>query len=57
MLYALFVLSSDKGLELILDDLLLLALFVECRYLHHTQLRLKHREGRVILHFTAEILK
>jgi hypothetical protein len=57
MLYALFILSSDKGLELIFDDLLLLALFVECRYLHHPQLRLKHREGRVTLHFTAEVLK
>jgi hypothetical protein len=57
MLYALFILSSDEGLELILDDLLLLALFVECRYLHHTQLRLKHREGRVTLYFTAEVLK
>ena len=57
MLYTLLVLSSDEGLELILDDLLLLALFVECRYLHQPQLRLKHPEGRVTLHFTAEILK
>jgi hypothetical protein len=57
MLYALFVLSSDKGLELIFDDLLLLALFIECRYLHHAQLRLKHRECRVTLDFIAEVLK
>ena len=57
MLNALLVLCSDKGLELIFDDLLLLALFVECRYLHHPQLRLKHSECRVVLDFIAEVLK
>jgi hypothetical protein len=35
MLYALFILCSDKGLELIFDDLLLLALFIKGWYLNH----------------------
>jgi hypothetical protein len=53
MLYALLVLCGDKGLELIFDDLLLLALFVECWYLNHLELRLKHCECGVVLDFIA----